>query len=145
MINPFDTLYAGLEAQVAGQENEVSGPERFALALRVIRKSILEMRDLAKTGLDLRGAEVEFFRQVWPAFFGKFLLYMQLHRLELDRMAWDAAGENLLGREQDRVRAFFRANHTFWAYYRSGSQVLDVQFTRGYSQERLILRQKTQP
>jgi hypothetical protein len=44
----------------------------------------------------------------------------------------------MIRREERRVTAFFRANREFWTYYRSGSPVLDEQFTRKHSQSRIF-------
>ena len=139
MKKPFDALYAGLQKSLGALEREADGIDRYSRGISVIRDSIREVRALGRKSISARVAEVAFFREVWPAFYGQLFLYVQLHQLELVRRSLPAdAVPDLLAREEGRVTAFFGSNREFWAYYRGGAGILDEQFTRAYSQARLF-------
>jgi RteC protein len=137
MKKPFDALYAGMEKMLQGMGPELRGVDRYARGIELIRERIAEMQALGTKWIAGPEREVEYFRDVWPAFFGWLFLYVRLHKLELARLplsreAWMAVIE----RERRRVSAFFRVHGEFWAYYRAGA--LDEQFTRAYSRSRIF-------
>ena len=139
MRKPFDTLYTAMEKMLGALDRETDGVDRYAQGIQVIREKILELRPLSRKALSGREGEVEYFREVWPAFYGKLLLYVQLHRFETFCLPLAAESvPGLIKREEKRVGAFFRANREFWMYYRSGAAILSEQFTRAYSQARLF-------
>lgn len=137
MKKPFDALYAGMERDLAGMGPELRGADRYARGIGLIRERIPELQALGNKWMAGPDREVEYFRDVWPAFFGRLFLYIRLHGLELERLplgrdAWLAVIE----RERRRVSAFFRVHGEFWAYYRAGA--LDEQFMRAYSRARVF-------
>jgi len=138
MKKPFDTLFVNLEKSLKTLDRELSAADRYSRGVVMIREKILQMRALAKKFITGRETEVEFFRRVWPAFYGRLLLYIKLHHFEVCRLSIPVTAlPALIRREEKRVATFFRVNREFWMYYRDGSGSLDEQFTRAYSQSRI--------
>lgn len=139
MKKPFEGLYIQLEKSLAALGREQEGLERYGRGIVMIRERIGEMRVLGRKFVTGRETEVEFFRRVWPVFYGKLLLYIRLYRFEAYRVSLPVEQvPALIAREERRVAGFFRKNREFWMYFRSGTVVLDEQFTRAYSQSRLF-------
>lgn len=139
MTKPFDTLYADLEKALRQRTGARRDADVYLHGIELIRDRIGKMQTHRTKFIRNEGTEIEFFRSVWPAFHGKLFLYLQLHEIELRREVaalsdWPAI---LLG-EEDRVGRFFRTCGRFWRYYRCGAQILDQQFTRGYSRSRIF-------
>jgi hypothetical protein len=139
-IKPFDELYAELEKALQNVDRRVrSGPEGYLEGIELIRGSIEKLRIPGTKHIRKEAGEVEFFRNVWPPFYARLLLYTWLYKLQLRRSLvsadeWPA----LIGEEERRAAVFFRKHRSFWQYYRSGSSLIDNQFTRVYSRGRIF-------
>ncbi|MDO6431558.1 RteC domain-containing protein [Flavitalea sp. BT771] len=139
MTKPFDALYADLEKSLKLAERSHQGPDKYLHGIELIRTSIEKLHIQGVKFIREGPREVEFFRQVWPAFYAKLLLYIQLHGAELRRAMVSADGwPAVIGQEEARIAAFFRTNQGFWQYYQSGAPVINVQFTRTYSRGRIF-------
>jgi RteC protein len=139
MIKPFDTLYAELEKVLKQGDKTLRGPEKYLQGINFIREQIGKMRVQGVKIMRNEAAEIAFFREVWPAFHAKLLLYIWLYQLELRRSLTSADDwPAIMLQEENRVALFFRRNGRFWQYYRAGARGLDKQFTRAYSQSRIF-------
>ena len=139
MEKAFLQLYVSLEKTLNTQHHALNGIDRYARGIEVIRETISQITPLGRKEIQGRDAEVAYFRHVWPVFYGKLLLYIRLYHFELHRQSMPGGAlPAMIRREERRVVAFFRANREFWMYYRSGSLVLDEQFTRKHSQSRIF-------
>ena len=139
MKKQFDGMYFDLEERLANLGHQAAGADYYLKGIELIREKIREMEQLGKASLDGRVAEVDYFRWVWPRFYGKLLFFIRLYRFDLRRQSLsEKAIQELIVREEKRIAHFFRANGEFWLYWRSGSPVLDEQFTREYSRALLL-------
>ena len=139
MIKPFDTLYTEMEKALKQGARAHQGPEKYLHGMEVIRETIGKVRGQGAKYMRNESTEIEFFRNVWPGFHAKLLLYIWLYGIELRRGLvpaddWPA----IIQEEEKRVVLFFRANQKFWQYYRVGSRGHDQQFTRVYSRNRIL-------
>lgn len=139
MTKPFDALYSDLKRRLQIGDQSDGRPELYLHGIGVIREYIGKLRPLGLKFIKDDGKEIEYFRDVWPAFYGKLFLYIRLYSLELQRGlvpvdSWPA----MIGAEEGKAAAYFRKNREFWQYYRSGARVIDQQFTRAYSRERIL-------
>jgi hypothetical protein len=133
---PYDGLYAEMERALKAVQSSLPTAEDYLRGIAVIRESIDQLRLLATELLRTVTAEIDFFRHVWPVFFGKLYLYIWLHRLCMHRMLVPADGwPAFIKGEEERAESFFRQNVDFWCYYKSGASVIDGQFTRSYSRD----------
>src|ERR1700722_4072310 len=139
MTKPFDTLYSDLQKALQGGDQQDRGPDRYLQGIRVIRECVGKLRSLGVKFMKDEAKEIEFFRNIWPAFYSKLFLYIRLYCMELRRGTMPADGwPVLIGEEEGKGSAFFRNNKEFWQYYRSRAWVIDEQFTRAYSQGRIL-------
>ncbi len=139
MTKPFDTLYSDLQRALKLEDRQDRGPDRYLQGIRVIRECIEKLRSLGVKFMKDEAKEIEFFRDIWPAFYSKLFLYIRLYGLELRRGTMPAEGwPVLIGEEEGRLAGYFRNNREFWQYYRSGARVIDGQFTRAYSRDRIL-------
>lgn len=137
MIKPFDSLYSDLEKALNQRAGIRQDPERYLHGIRQIREKIGKIRTQGLKVMRSEAAEIGYFRDVWPAFHAKYLLYIWLYDLELHRAAAPADNwPGIIREQEDRVLAFFRTNRKFWQYYQAGA--LDEQFTRAYTRERIF-------
>jgi hypothetical protein len=139
MQKPFDSLYAGMENALRQLGQDLDPLDRNTRALVLVGERIREMTAAAPGVVTSAALEVSYFRDVWPAFYGALFLYAHLHQFE--QVSFSSVAEFRTRRVQHelaRVSAFFHRNREFWMYYRSGSQVLDEQFTRAYSRQRVL-------
>jgi hypothetical protein len=139
MMKPFDALYSELEKGLKSGERSHQGPDKYLHGIELIRERIGRLRVQGAKVIQTDVKEIAFFRDVWPAFHAKLLLYIRLYGMELHRGSvpagvWPA----VVDEEEGRLEAFFRHNRDFWTYYRSGSPVLNEQFTRAYSRGRIF-------
>jgi hypothetical protein len=139
MTKPFDTLYSDLQRALQLEDRQDKGPDRYLQGIGVIRECVGKLRALGIKFMKDEAKEIEFFRDIWPAFYSRLFLYIRLYLLELRRGTMPADGwPALVGEEEGKAAAFFRNNRVFWEYYRSGARVNDRQFTRAYSQGRIL-------
>jgi hypothetical protein len=139
MTKPFDTLYADLQRALLQGDRRDPGPDRYLEGIGVIRECVGKLRALGLRFMKDEAKEIEYFKGVWPAFYSKLLLYIRLYGLELRRGMMPAdSWPALIGEEEDRVAGYFQNNREFWQYYRSGARVIDGQFTRAYSRDRIF-------
>ena len=139
MEKPFLPLYVSLKEALRSQDHALTGIDRYARGIELIRETISQVGSLGVKQIRGRETEITYFRNVWPIFYGKLFLYIQLYHFELRRLSLPSrVRQVLIQREEKRVAAFFRANREFWMYYGSGSAVLDEQFTRKQSQSRIF-------
>jgi len=139
MTKPFDTLYSDLQRALQVRSHQDRGPDRYLQGVGVIRECVGKLRSLGVKFMKDEAKEIEFFREIWPAFYAKLFLYIRLYSLELRRGMTPADGwPALVGEEEGKAAAFFRNNREFWQYYRSGARVIDGQFTRAFSRERIF-------
>jgi hypothetical protein len=137
MTKPFDSLYAELEKVLKQGMKGKPGPDKYLHGLRQIRERIGKVHAQAAKILRNEAAEIGYFRDVWPAFHAKYLLYIWLYDLELRRGATPAEDwPAILRGEENRVTTFFQSNGRFWQYYQAGA--IDEQFTRAYSRQRIF-------
>jgi hypothetical protein len=61
-----------------------------------------------------------------------------LHEIELEREDLAVDWQAVLVREENRVVSFFRENWEFWKEFRSRAPEINIQFTRAYSQARML-------
>jgi hypothetical protein len=137
--NAFEGLYAKLENALSEIWKDDSGLMAYTRSIEVIRNYIGEMQAARQKHVTNRDTEIEFFRRVWPKFYGRLFLNIRQHAFETARLSLPADLHlPYLAREERKVGAFFRKHREFSLYYRSGSSVLDEQFTRHYSQSRVF-------
>jgi hypothetical protein len=139
MIKLFDIWYAELEKALKAGDRSHLGPEKYLYGMELIRERIGKVRLQGGKIIRNEVTEIDFFRNVWPVFHAKLLLYIWLYGIELRRGFvpaddWPA----IIQEEERRVDAFFRANRKFWQYYRAGARALDEQFTRAYNRNRIF-------
>lgn len=128
-----------LEKSLSGLDRQAAGPDRYGKGIGMIVEKIRVVRGLAGRHMGTRAAEVEYFRHIWPAFYGKLLLYIRQYQFELARLSMPRrAMGRLIRREERRAADFLRDNRAFWMYCRAGSSTLDEQFTRTYSHSRVF-------
>lgn len=139
MTKPFDTLYSDLQRALLVGDQQNGGPDRYFDGIGMIRERIGKLRTLGVKFMKDEAKEIEFFRDIWPAFYSKLFLYIRLYGMELRRGVMPADGwPALIGEEEGRAVAYFRHNSEFWRYYRARAGVIDAQFTRAYSQGRIL-------
>lgn len=139
MVKPFDSLYTDLEQALKLADRNHRGPDKYLHGLELIRERIGKLRAQGARFVKGEDKEIEFFRHVWPAFYGRMLLYIRLHDMELSRLTMPADDwPELIGKEEVRVTDFFRVNRDFWKYYQTGARGIDEQFTRAFSQGRIF-------
>src|SRR6185437_15663469 len=118
MTKPFDSLYAELEKVLKQGAKIRQGPQRYLHGIVQIREKIGKVRADGLRLMRNEAAEITYFRDVWPAFHAKYLLYIWLYDLELHRGAAPADDWSAILREQEnRVLTFFQSNGKFWRYY----------------------------
>jgi RteC protein len=139
MMKPFDSWYASLEKGLKGLERGRLDPDQSLKGIMLTRDAMDRLRDEAPKYIRNEKEEVWFFRDVWPVFFSKLLLYIWLYRLEL-RRRWITTDEwvRVIETEEQRADDFFRESQTFWWYYRSKASIIDEQFTRAYGRRRIF-------
>jgi len=139
MTKQFDTLHKDLEKALKLGDRKLRGPERYLQGIELIRQKIGKVRTLGARYIQNGAREVEYFREVWPAFYGKLFLYIRLYGLELRRgLMRSEEWAEAIGEGEVQVQTFFRYNRAFWQYYRSGSPAINEQFTRAYSTGRIF-------
>jgi hypothetical protein len=139
MTQPFDTLFAELEGSLEADQNTHEGAEKFLYMIGVIVNTISKLQRQRAKSIQCQNDEIVFFRDVWPAFYARHFLYVRLYLIELRREITPAdAWPGLISEEEERVAAFFQQEAEFWQEYRSGSPAIDNQFTRAYSQSRIL-------
>ena len=139
MMKPFDALYADLEKNLKLAEGSRPGPDVYIRGIEAIREKIATLRVQGARVIQNGAKEREFFRDVWPAFHAKWLLYIRLYEMELVRSSIPAdSWPAVIAAEEKKVEAFFRRNRTFWLYYCSGAPAIDEQYTRAYSRGRIF-------
>ena len=139
MEKPFLPFYISLEKALKSQDHALTGIDRYARGIEVIRETISQIGSLGRKLIRGRETEASYFRQVWPLFYGKLFLYIRLYHFELYRLSLPGSAlPVMIRREERRIASFFRTNREFWIYYKSGSSVLDEQFTRKHSQSRIF-------
>ncbi len=139
MTKPFDALYNDLEKALNLEGRHHQGPDRYVRGIELIRERIGKLRQQGISFIKGEAKEIEYFRGVWPAFYGKLLFYIRLHSLELQRATMPADDWlSVIGKQERGVAAFFRTNREFWQYYASGASILNEQFTRAYSRGRIL-------
>ncbi|HET6256675.1 MAG TPA: RteC domain-containing protein [Puia sp.] len=139
MTKPFDIIYSDLQKGLKAADRRDGGPDRYREGISMIRESIGKLRSLGTKFMKDEAKEIEFFRDIWPAFYSKLFLYIRLYGLELSRGMVPADGwPALISKEEDKAVAFFRSNREFWCYYRGGGGSIDGQFTRAYSRNRIL-------
>lgn len=135
MKTQFETLFVNLEKSLDSLDQNLAGLDRYARGIELIKEKVLEIRALGTRFIKGRDTEVEFFRTVWPAFWGKLLLYWQLYQFEKQRWTTPPEGmEEFISLELRQVAAFFQSNQEFWMRYRRRLPALDEEFTRASSQ-----------
>ncbi len=136
---PYDGLYAELQNQLKGMDGSLQRAEEYLRGIGLIRDSIEKLRAIGAKHIRKEADEIGFFRNVWPVFYAKLFLYIWLYRIGL-RRELVTADEWLavIGAEESRAETFFRRNLNFWWYYRSGASVINEQFTRAYSRDRVF-------
>lgn len=134
MKPPFDAVLSNLVKSINSQ-NRDRPIDRYDKAILLIRESIQEIKVLERAFIKGRDSEIEFFRTVWPVFFGKLILYVYLHEFEIRRLSIpdNRALRALMRRERRGVTFFLRTQREFLKEYRSGSPVRDKLFTRAFS------------
>jgi RteC protein len=139
MTKPFDALYADLEKPLKLADRSRQGAGKYLSGIEMIREKMNKLKALGTKFIRNEATEIEFFRNVWPAFYAKLLLYICLDELVGRRGLTPADGwAAIIVQEENRVAAFFRSNKEFWQYYRAGAPVPDLQFTRAYSRGRIF-------
>jgi hypothetical protein len=111
MTRPFDILYSDLQRALQQGDRRDPGPDRYLEGIGLIRECVGKLRALGLKFMKDEVKEIEYFREVWPAF---------------------------IGEEEGRVSAYFRNNRKFWQYYRSRAPAIDGQFTRVYDRGRIF-------
>jgi hypothetical protein len=139
MKKEFSDLYEGLGKSLRDIGNDPTGISFPGIAISLIREAILDMKTIAKTAIDSRETEISFFREVWPALYGKLFQHIMIHRYEMDKLSLPAdMRQGLIRREERRVAHFFKDHAEFCLYYRGGSPVINELFTRQYSMARIF-------
>jgi hypothetical protein len=138
-VKLYDELYAGMEKQLAEALVTPAESEYYAAAVTIVRASIEGLKASTRKGFADQKAEVAFFREVWPRFYARLYYYLLVCQFEHDRAVLPSGKlPALIHREEAVVARFFRQHREFWQYFRSGSPVIDTQFTREYSKSCLF-------
>src|ERR1700742_4352986 len=85
MTKPFDALYAELEKNLTLIDRTHRGPEKYIHGIDLLRDRIAKLRVMGGKFIRDEAKEIEYFRNVWPAFYSGLLLFIHLHPLELNR------------------------------------------------------------
>jgi hypothetical protein len=137
MRKEFEALYKSLEGSLSAINPGGPTIVGYARSIDLIRTKIAELRALAGNLNRDKAAEIEYFRRVWPLFYGKLFLYIRMHQFEMNRQSLPAEmAPDLIRREERAIRVFFREHGEFSLYFASGSPVIDELFTRQYSMNR---------
>src|SRR5579872_3014482 len=118
MIKQFEAVYLDLEKALKADEQENTlAAERIIKRIRLIRANIGKLRAMGIKYIKDGATEVEYFRDVWPAFYAKLLLNILVYRLGIRRgtMPLDSWPE-VVEYEEKRVNIFFVKNRKFWQY-----------------------------
>jgi len=128
-----------LEEALKADDLQYKGSEKYLQGIGMIRQRIGKVRTLGAKYIQTGAKEIEYFRNVWPAFYSKLFLYIRLYGVELRRdfIAADA-WQGVMKGEERIVQTFFDRNREFWQYYRSGAPSINEQFTRAYSVSRIF-------
>jgi len=139
MTKPFDILYSDLQKALQVKDQRDRGPDRYFAGIGVIRECIGKLRPLGVKFMKDEAKEIEFFRDIWPAFYSKLFLYIRLYGMELRRGIMPAdRWPALIGEEEGKAAGHFRNNRKFWLYYRAKVGLIDAHFTRAYSQGSIL-------
>ncbi len=130
----YEELYTNMDQQLAEISEGRTTVESTMRAISLLRETIAKLRAGMTEPFPDRDAEIAFFREVWPRFYGKLFFFLLVSRFEGDRLGLPV-GElpALIQRKELKTARFFRRNREFWHYYRSGSPLISGQFTREYS------------
>ena len=121
-----DELY-----QISLGENTVRNLEASVLASR---KALIELREYISTyKFNYPEEEIKFFKTIKPAFYSKFIYFIDVYNIETNRPECSDASLKMYYREElASIKRFFDHNHLFYYYYRSEADYLDnIYFTRG--------------
>ncbi|MDR3712389.1 MAG: RteC domain-containing protein [Puia sp.] len=137
MRKKFIALYQEMETRTNDILSENPGIPGYVKVLDNIREKILQLKPLSGNMLNTREEEIEFFRDEWPAFYGRLFYFLKLHNFEMERTTRSPRDlEKLISQEEQWIDHFFKGNYEFARYYLSGSPAIDDDFTRVHSLQR---------
>src|ERR1700760_4210018 len=87
MIKLFAQMYVDLEGALKQCGKTRTGADRYLKSIELIRGKIGKLGTHRVKMLRSEAMEIEYFRDVWPLFHGKLLLYIWLYEIELRRGA----------------------------------------------------------
>ena len=132
MRKEFLALYNEMETTINEILSEYAGIAGYAKVLENTWERIVRLKPLSRKMLNTRDGEIDYFRNVWPAFYGRHFFFLKVHNFEISR-AVPGCVETLIGEEEQGIAHFFKINYEFVKYYLSGSQTIDNDFTRAQS------------
>ena len=132
-IASYDDLWEQMEGELGEVRNE-QGEGCYPAMIRVVKAAIREMRKGQGTTISDETAEVAFFRDEWPRFYGRLFYYSLLNGFEQEKIGLGVGGLGRLITEEEReVARFFRRHREWWHLYRNDPERIAEQFTAAYS------------
>lgn len=133
MEKKFELMYQALEKKLQEIAKKSTGIDLSRQSIDLVRKVTLEIKDHIGETFNTED-EIQFFRHVWPPFYGKLFFYIKIHRFEMCRQYLpQAQHSNLIKNEEQKIVQFFHDHSHFALNYQSGSASIDHLFTRKYS------------
>ncbi|HEY4325148.1 MAG TPA: RteC domain-containing protein [Mucilaginibacter sp.] len=130
-----DRFYTALENQLADITlSEAPVAEQYRASIKVCKKAMKKLKNyMASYAFENVSEEVHFFRTIKPKFYSKYIYFINVHNLLLQK---PTGGQNI---QQDYIhmhlaelKTFFDHNRAFYSYYRSGmTQMDEIYYTRG--------------
>ena len=134
MKQEFEELYKSLESTLQEIAKESPGSYGMKRSIDSIKKVILVITHPSKLKFKTKEEEIEFFRIVWPKFYGKLFLYIKLYKFEIGRNNLPSEFHSQQIKNEGReVAQFFRPHAIFAFNYQSGSPSIDFLFTRKHN------------
>jgi len=115
-------------------KNAVKGHDH---RIKIVRQAIDSLKEyIFEHPFPDQAAEIHYFKNVAPTFYGYHLYFIKLYNLELCRIS-SSKEEFLTYIEQElqEISLFFRANSDFCKYFHSGNSFLDEKYFTRKAQE----------
>ncbi|MFD2871992.1 RteC domain-containing protein [Mucilaginibacter ximonensis] len=127
-MKPFtERFYIALENQLAGSAD-------LRTSVLICKKAMTKLKNyVASYSFDSVEEEINFFKEVKPKFYSKYIYYISLYNYTLQK----PTGSNdiqhaYIQMHLNEIKTFFDHNRAFYAYYRAGMTQLDqIYYTRG--------------
>ena len=142
-VNSFTTtLYSKLQEQLYEAKTTDKQPlKQASRCIRICRTIITELKEWLDTNpFAGKPEEIVFFKEVYPAFYARYIYYVKIFVIETNRPAGsDRMQARYLQSYLSRINYFFDSNIDFYQYYRMGATHLDeIYFIRDAQEEHVL-------